>query len=444
MNAIEQIFFPTFALAFSLLHFLLYYYNRNNKSTLYFSLFLFFFALSTYLDWYNLITPNMFCLRLHRFFLPISQVFILLFAYAIYNFKRPPWFRLIIAGFIIMTTVAVINPVYNYNFLQIIIIINMVEIARIFHKAQVLKKQGSKIIATGFAFLLIFSAYDILLDFNLIKPFHNISNGYPFGFVLMIIFMSIYLARDYAYKYRIMIEEERKSRELDEARALQQAMLPSSCELGGMDNCFYIRPATEIGGDYYDYHNQADGSLTIAIGDATGHGLKAGIMVAIIKSLFLTNKELPFDQFFQTCTDTLRAMRLGNLYMAMLLVRIKDNLLTASAAGMPFITIYRAADKSLEELELKGMPLGATESYPYKTLETRLEKDDVVLLMSDGLIELFNPEKQTFGEERVKSLFRTHAHLPAPQIIEKLVNAADNWRAGAAQNDDITLIVFKK
>jgi serine phosphatase RsbU (regulator of sigma subunit) len=192
------------------------------------------------------------------------------------------------------------------------------------------------------------------------RPVFEVSNGYPFGFLFLIISMSIYLARDFAKTNERILEQERqakelemqrrlleaedarKSKELEEARQLQLSMLPKCVtEIPGLDICFHMETATEVGGDYYDYSIAKEGTLTIAIGDATGHGMKAGIMVSIIKSLFITEaSRSDIPSFFKKCSQSLKQMRLGNLYMAMMLVKIKGHELTASSAGMPPIYIY--------------------------------------------------------------------------------------------------------
>jgi sigma-B regulation protein RsbU (phosphoserine phosphatase) len=147
--------------------------------------------------------------------------------------------------------------------------------------------------------------------------------------------------------------------------------------------------------------------------------------------------------FFNECSRTLRQMRLGNLYMAMMLVKIRDGKLTASAAGMPPVLIYRASDGRVDELEIKGMPLGAVESYPYQTIETRLEPGDAVLLMSDGLPELFNESDEEFGYARVKQAFLQSAELTPDEIADSLFAEADRWRGSRKQSDDMTFVALK-
>ena len=241
------------------------------------------------------------------------------------------------------------------------------------------------------------------------------------------------------------VEDTRKSKELEEARQLQLSMLPQCInEINGLDICFDMKPASEVGGDYYDYHVSDDETLTIAVGDATGHGMRAGIMVSIIKSLFITHGgQTDIPSFFEKASQTIKQMRLGNLYMALMLVQIKENKVRASSAGMPPLYIYRAASKSVEDFVIKGMPLGAFDSFEYKTIETELAPGDVVLLMSDGLAELFNNKNEMLDYPRIKKLFSKAAEKSAAQIAPQLLSAADEWRDGRPQDDDITLVILK-
>ncbi len=182
----------------------------------------------------------------------------------------------------------------------------------------------------------------------------------------------------------------------------------------------------------------------MAVGDATGHGMKAGLLVSIVKGLFITHAAgSPMPDFFNECSRTLRQMRLGNLYMAMMLVKIRNGKLTASSAGMPPIRIYRASTGKVDEFVVKGMPLGAVDSYPYQTVETRLVRGDVVLLMSDGLPELFNERGETFDDSRVVEAFRETAGRTPDEIADRLFAAADRWRNSRKQNDDMTFVVLR-
>jgi serine phosphatase RsbU (regulator of sigma subunit) len=246
---------------------------------------------------------------------------------------------------------------------------------------------------------------------------------------------------------RRMLEADnaRKTRELEDARQVQLSMLPKEVpKIPRVDIAVRMETATEVGGDYYDFHLDDVGTLTIALGDATGHGVKAGTMVSVTKGLFQEFAALSsFQTIFERFTRAFKLMNLGQLYMALLLVRLKDRTLSASSAGMPPIMIYRAKTGTVERLVTKGMPLGVFSDFPYQTKETPLSTGDVVLLMSDGFLEMFNASDETLDEQRTADLFREAAGQSPSSIIEYLLEKGKEWAAGRPQVDDVTFVVAK-
>jgi serine phosphatase RsbU (regulator of sigma subunit) len=205
-----------------------------------------------------------------------------------------------------------------------------------------------------------------------------------------------------------------------------------------------MHTATEVGGDYYDFAVAPDGTLTVAIGDATGHGTKAGTMVVITKSLFHDFCRLPdLREIFAKYTDNIKRLNLPSLYMAMLMVRIRDHTLVASSAGMPAPLIYRGATGEVEEVRLKGMPLGGFLNFPYEQKEVGLFPGDTIVLMSDGLPEMFNKERQTFGDDRIKDIIREAGAEPPQRLIDRLLQAGREWANGTPQQDDVTFVVLQ-
>jgi serine phosphatase RsbU (regulator of sigma subunit) len=222
-------------------------------------------------------------------------------------------------------------------------------------------------------------------------------------------------------------------------------MLPKKVpQLPHLDIAAYMKPATEVGGDYYDFHLGEDGTLTVAIGDATGHGLKAGTMVAAVKGLFLSLAFHPdIPHIFTRLSQTLKQMNLRGLFMAMTIAKVSRNQLTISMAGMPPVWIYRAASGDVEEIALRAIPLGGMASYQYKQQELTIAPGDVIVLMSDGLPERFNAENEMLDYAAAKDALAVTARRAPREIIEHFVRVGDEWSNGRPQDDDVTFVVLK-
>jgi serine phosphatase RsbU (regulator of sigma subunit) len=240
-------------------------------------------------------------------------------------------------------------------------------------------------------------------------------------------------------------ENERKTKELEEARSLQLSMLPKVLpQLPNLDIAVYIKTATEVGGDYYDFIVGLDGILTVAIGDATGHGMKAGTIVSMTKALFASGgSNLDMKTYFNQSSDALKGIELGRLMMAFMMIKIKSNKIEIANAGMPPLYIYRKQSKAIEEILIKGMPLGAIKDFPYEIREAEINSGDTLLLLSDGLPELQNEMNEHYGYNRVKEAFAKAAEKEPEEIINYFKNESSNWVNSKDPDDDVTFVVIK-
>jgi len=243
----------------------------------------------------------------------------------------------------------------------------------------------------------------------------------------------------------VQAENERKTRELEEARQLQLSMLPRSLpQLPNLDIAVYMQTATEVGGDYYDFHVARDGTLTVVIGDATGHGMKAGTMVTTAKSLFNSYAPNPAIQFsFQEITRCIKQMNMDKMSMCLTMLKIQGQKMQMSAAGMPPTFIFRRDTRVVEEHLIQGMPLGTMEKFDYKIEDSALQPGDTILLLSDGLPELQNEQQELYGYKRVRNLFEEVAEKEAEEIIHNLKQDASSWANDLAPDDDVTFVVIK-
>jgi serine phosphatase RsbU (regulator of sigma subunit) len=243
-------------------------------------------------------------------------------------------------------------------------------------------------------------------------------------------------------------ENERKTHELEEARRFQLSLLPRSLpKRDDLEVAVAMRTATEVGGDYYDFHLAEDGTLTVAVGDATGHGATAGTMVTVLKGLFTAQAaQMALPAFLTEAAATVRRMELGRLMMALCLARFdNDGGLRVASAGMPPVLIFRAATATVEEIELEGIPLGGGLSeFDYQERTVALASGDVVLMMSDGFPELPDPTGEPLGYPRAEAAFLACAERPVQQVVAGLLEAASAWNGGAPLADDATFVVLRR
>jgi ligand-binding sensor domain-containing protein len=248
-----------------------------------------------------------------------------------------------------------------------------------------------------------------------------------------------------AEKKLLEVENERKSKELEEARLLQISMLPRELpESSSFKLAAFMRPATEAGGDYYDFIFEEDGTLNIAFGDATGHGLQAGTMVTLMKAFFTSDStRLGLQEFMSSCNRMIKNIKPGRLLMSFSFLKIKNYGLCISSAGMPPVFYYNSREDAVEEILIPGLPLGGINSFEYNIVERNLNPGDTILLLTDGLPEQMNKDEEMFNYTQVKSIFSEAAVKNPDKIIEALLSAGDKWMDGLVQSDDISFVVIR-
>ena len=271
---------------------------------------------------------------------------------------------------------------------------------------------------------------------------------YLIGFVSIMVRVRKYeldRRREKENKRLLQAENARKSKELDEARQLQYSMLPKELpQLPHLDIAVYMKTATEVGGDYYDFNVHPDGTLTVILGDATGHGMMSGMMVSIMKSLFMSNRtNMELKPFFENASKALKDMQLGRLMMALTCVQIKANRIITTNAGMPPLIIYRKNSQTVEEIVINNMPLGAMKGIVYDVKELMIERGDTLLLMSDGFAELKNEDQEIYGYKRARNSFEEVAKKEPEEIVTFLKEEGKRWTNDKEPEDDVTFVVIK-
>ena len=466
-------------LALALLYFSLFVFYLDRKENLYFALFNFCISIifiASMVQRY--IQSNLELISLINGITASGLIlvfpFYLGFLYSIFYSKVPKKFYVISTLAILIILIIAFgygeNSISDYLLLGFIIL-STLEGLRIIIVAIKNNKPNSNIIGTGVIVFVLFIVLLFVVGIFSIRLSGLVGLLIFFtGLLSLPISMSVYLARDIALTNKDLAlqlrnvkelskkeldqqlraqkaeaENERKSKELEEARQLQLSMLPRELpNLPHFDIAVYMKTATEVGGDYYDFHVGLNGTLTVVIGDATGHGLKAGTMVTATKSLFnsyVNNDDILFT--FSEFTRVIKEMKMHTMSMCLSLLKIRGNRMEMSSAGMPHALLFRNDGKIIEEIALKGMPLGAVSDFPYQTQSKELFVGDTLLLLSDGLPELFNKEKEMFGYERITTEYEKVAGQTPEEIIEHMKSAGSNWVDGNEPNDDITFVVLK-
>lgn len=481
-SSISQMIFTSIAAAFALMHFFLFLFYPKFKENLYFAVCMLGFAVIIYSDYQTQFTLSVAeiirYIQIANIAKYVAIVFGILMVYSMSFGKIPKYAVLFI---IIGSALAIwtfIQPFDIGNKIgDVFLIAAMIEMTRANIMSQKAKEGRSWIVFTGFMILCITLIYQLLVSYNVISPIANIRATYLYGALALSLSMSIYLSQKFANTNknlefqlvqvkelseqaleheRVVKEQEiqqrlleadnaRKTRELEEARQLQLSMLPKEIlSLPYLKISAFMKTANEVGGDYYDFYLSENKNLTTVIGDATGHGLRAGTMVTAAKSLFNEFAHYNDIKFiFEKFTKAFKLLNFEKLYMAMLMIKIEDFKLYGASAGMPTPIIYRAENKTAEVLPLKGMPLGCFDNFPYNTIETELKRGDVILLMSDGYPELFNENNEELDYETAIELFCKYAHLEPEEIIQNLISEGEKWSGSRPQDDDITFVVIK-
>jgi serine phosphatase RsbU (regulator of sigma subunit) len=324
--------------------------------------------------------------------------------------------------------------------------LTLVEIIRLEVTGRTVRREGAAAFVLSYAIFCGTIVLQILINFNLIDTVAGIREVYLIGLLSSAAGMSLYLARRIGQSRIIAAENRRRSEELAQARELQLSMLPRELpSIARLDVAASTQTAAEVGGDYYDVRRDGDGALLFAFGDATGHGLAAGIVVTAAKALFnsFDTSASPRD-LLVTCDRTLRAMQLPTLRMCLTLARVSGTEVVVASAAMPPLLIHRKASGAIDELGTGGLPLGSRLSSDYETRQTVLNAGDTLLFASDGFAELENADGRQLGYEAVATTFRDAAQsATAREVMAHLEAAAGAFRGTRPPGDDITLVVVR-
>jgi steroid delta-isomerase-like uncharacterized protein len=241
-------------------------------------------------------------------------------------------------------------------------------------------------------------------------------------------------------------ERERVEQELRVARSIQQASLPKEVPtLEGWQITPFYQPAREVGGDFYDFHLLSEGRLGLVVGDATGKGVPAALVMASARSMLRAvaqASESP-GEVLRSVNDPLVTDIPSNMFVTCFYAILDPESGSLSYANAGHDLPYLHRNGTAEELRARGMPLGLMPGMSYEEKEITLEAGEAALFYSDGLVEAHDPEGEMFGFPRLRDLVAEHAEDAAlgDYLLEELYSfVGEGWE----QEDDITILTLQR
>ena len=251
-----------------------------------------------------------------------------------------------------------------------------------------------------------------------------------------------------AQLYQENLKRQQMEKEIQLARSIQQSLLPE--ELPIIDDIKFAamsEPAKQVGGDYYDYVRFDEDRIGIVIADVAGKGIPAALMMTTLRAFLKA-----YTEEFHTPLETVNFLnkqitrdiaddRFITLFY-LVIERKKRKIIFCNAGHDPMI-IYHPSKDIFNEVDTDGMPLGIFESNKFEEKELNVDKGDIVIIYTDGVIEAKNTKREEFGFDKLKDIIRKNAHLLPEEIKIKVLSEVMEFAKGMPQHDDITIVIMK-
>ena len=248
--------------------------------------------------------------------------------------------------------------------------------------------------------------------------------------------------------FKETLEKQKLENELMIAREIQKGLLPSVLPgIDGLDIAATNISSKQVGGDYYDVLTMPDGRYIIAIGDVSGKGTPAALLMANLQATIraLVPLNLPLSELTGRVNELMCQNTGGNKFVTFFwgCVNPADCSLTYVNAGHNYPYLFHAGG-SVDRLEKGGMILGIMQALvPYEQATISLVPGDMLVLFTDGVSEAMSRDSEEFGEERLERVLREHAGEGSTDIIDAVHRQILEFATGAPQSDDITMMVLK-
>jgi len=244
---------------------------------------------------------------------------------------------------------------------------------------------------------------------------------------------------------------ERLDGEVEIAREVQERLFPQTLPpIAGIEYSGTCRPALAVGGDYYDFLALPDGHLGIAIGDVSGKGIAAALMMASLQASLRGEAARAPENLTVLVGNINRLLyeaSSDNRYATFFYAQYapKSRRLTYVNAGHnPPMLFHRDGDQwQISRLDVGGSVVGIHESYPYEQSTVTISPDDVFIAFTDGISEAMNAADEEWGEAQLIETVKQFGGLAPSEIITGVMQSADRFVTGAKQHDDMTLVVLR-
>ena len=246
-------------------------------------------------------------------------------------------------------------------------------------------------------------------------------------------------------------QRERLDRELEIAREVQQRLFPQKLPLvQGLDFAGYCRPALGVGGDYYDFIRLPDTCLGIAVGDVSGKGIAAALMMACLQASLRGQTIKPcatLSEMIQHINRLVYEASADNRYATFFYAQYDPGarLLRYVNAGHNAPILYRRAGRAPQIIRLEegGTVIGLFADFPYQEAQIPMRAGDILVAFTDGVSEAMDRLDNEFEEWRLIEAIREAESRTASDIITHVLARVDAFTAGAQQHDDMTLVVIR-
>ena len=255
-----------------------------------------------------------------------------------------------------------------------------------------------------------------------------------------------------SYHQGIVIDIHEQKKALQLAAEVQKSLLPERApDVKGVEIAGRTFSCDEVGGDYYDYFTgfSNQGSVSIVIGDITGHGVDAALLMASARAFLRMRASQPgtVEEIVTSMNEQLtRDMEKTSRFMTLFYLHIErsSNSLEWVRAGHDPAMLYDPATDCFHELKGPGLALGVDKDFNYHQQQLDdLVPGQLLVLATDGIFEASNKAGIQFGRVRLQSIVRNHSTETAESILSRILKEHDQFTAGCVQEDDVTVIVVK-